>query len=63
VFDIVPDTYVLPDEFSDFYTHFHKLKIHDPKKNIWIVKPSAMSRGRGIYLVRLTSLTCFRLMT
>jgi hypothetical protein len=29
LFDIVPDTYVLPDEFSDFYTHFHKLKLYD----------------------------------
>jgi tubulin polyglutamylase TTLL5 len=22
-FDIVPDTYVLPDEFADFYSQFH----------------------------------------
>lgn len=25
-FDIVPDTYVLPDEFADFYAHFHNEK-------------------------------------
>jgi hypothetical protein len=56
LFDIVPDTYVLPDEFADFYSHFHKLKAHDPKKNVWIIKPNAMSRGRGIYLVNDRSL-------
>lgn len=50
-FDFVPDTYVLPDEFSEFYDHFSKLKKTDPKRNLWIVKPSNMSRGRGIYLV------------
>jgi tubulin polyglutamylase TTLL5 len=50
-FNIIPDTYALPDEFADFYAHFHKLKNHDPKRNVWIVKPNALSRGRGIYLV------------
>ena len=25
-FDIIPDTYILPDEFADFYAHYHKLK-------------------------------------
>lgn len=25
-FEIIPDTYILPDEFADFYTHFHELK-------------------------------------
>ena len=25
-FHIIPDTYNLPDEFADFYSHFHKLK-------------------------------------
>lgn len=45
-FDIVPDTYVLPDEFPDFYAHFHR-----EKNSKWIVKPNASSQGRGIYLV------------
>lgn len=49
-FDIIPETYVLPDEFADFYCHFHSLKAKD-KKSLWIVKPSAASRGKGIYLV------------
>jgi tubulin polyglutamylase TTLL2 len=42
---------VLPDEFGDFYAHYQKLKANDPKRNIWIVKPANLSRGRGIYLV------------
>lgn len=25
-FDIIPDTYNLPDEFADFYSHFHQLR-------------------------------------
>ena len=25
-FDIIPDTYILPDEFADFYAHYHRLK-------------------------------------
>ena len=25
-FNIIPDTYILPDEFADFYSHFHSLR-------------------------------------
>ena len=50
-FEFIPDTYVLPDEFGEFYAHFQKLKQNDPKRNIWIVKPANLSRGRGIYLI------------
>ncbi|CAG9323870.1 unnamed protein product [Blepharisma stoltei] len=45
-FNFVPDTYVLPDEFADFYAHFH-----NEKNAKWIIKPPASSQGRGIYLI------------
>ena len=47
----MPDTYVIPDEFGEFYQHFQRLKQTEPKRNLWIVKPANMSRGRGIYIV------------
>ena len=50
-FDFVPDTYILPDEFGEFYEHYQKLKQHDSKKNIWIVKPANAAQGRGIALI------------
>ena len=25
LFNILPDSYILPDEFADFYSHFHSL--------------------------------------
>lgn len=44
-FDFIPDTYILPDEFADFYTKFQA------EKAWWIIKPCASSQGKGIYII------------
>lgn len=46
IYDFFPETFVLPDEFPDFCSEFHS----DPGA-LWIVKPSASSQGRGIFLL------------
>lgn len=52
-FDIIPDTYNLPDEFADFYNHFHKLNQQESSKqdNLWIVKPTNSCQGKGIFII------------
>ena len=50
-FDFVPDTYILPNEFSDFHAHFTKLQQLEPKRNVWIVKPANSSQGKGIHII------------
>ena len=55
-FNIIPDTYILPDEFADFYSHYHKLKSKE-QSNLWIIKPQNSSQGKGIYIVSYFLLT------
>ncbi|CAI2383344.1 unnamed protein product [Moneuplotes crassus] len=51
-FEIIPETYVLPGEFGNFFDSFKKRENNEKTtENIWIVKANALSRGRGIYLV------------
>ena len=38
-FDFLPETYILPDEFSEFYKSFNKRQKEDISKNLWILKP------------------------
>jgi len=42
-FDFLPDTYILPDEFSEFYKAFNQRQKEGEEKNLWIIKPSASS--------------------
>ncbi|CAI8020068.1 Tubulin polyglutamylase TTLL5 [Geodia barretti] len=44
-FNIIPTTFVLPDELPQFRVHFRK------KRGTWIVKPVSLSRGRGITII------------
>ena len=48
IYNYFPLTFILPNEYSRFIdTFMHQ----DYKKCVWICKPSASSRGRGIYLL------------
>ena len=49
---IMPKTFILPSEYNHFIQSFNACKKNkNEKSNIWILKPIAMSRGRGISLV------------
>nr|XP_022331081.1 tubulin polyglutamylase TTLL5-like isoform X11 [Crassostrea virginica] len=43
-FDFIPQSYILPSEYQDFCAAFLR------EKGLWIVKPVASSRGRGVFL-------------
>lgn len=45
-FDFVPETFVLPEQLEQF------LECYEHSEHLWIVKPHASSRGRGIFLLR-----------
>ena len=53
-FGIMPLTFLLPAEYKSFVKTFHEIEgeiAHSSSKNIWILKPIGMSRGRGISMV------------
>ena len=50
-FNIVPDTFVLPEEEEEFKEFFDELRRVEGRKPYWIVKPNSSSQGKGIYLI------------
>ncbi|CAB1119817.1 unnamed protein product [Ectocarpus sp. CCAP 1310/34] len=48
-FHIMPQTFVLPHEFTLFVSAFTSSS--GKRENLWIMKPVGMSRGRGIRLI------------
>ena len=49
LFDIIPETYLLPGESDQFIEKYHQYS--KERLNIWIMKPVGQSRGRGIRLI------------
>lgn len=48
-------TYVLPSEYFIFADEFKKYAAIDEKKNVWIMKPTGKSQGKGIFLINKLS--------
>ena len=47
-FDFFPETFILPEEYSQFKAQFKNIK----DQNIFIIKPQASSQGKGIFLTK-----------
>jgi len=50
-YDFTPLTFILPQQYVKFMEVFTQFMEVEGLKNIWIMKPSAKSRGRGISLI------------
>ena len=48
--DIIPNTYILPNDFTIFQEEFKR----NPNST-WIMKPTSKSQGKGIFLVNKLS--------
>lgn len=51
IYDFVPTTYTLPNDYKKFIEHFTRSQGPTSPKNIWICKPTDLSRGRGITII------------
>lgn len=45
-YDFVPETFLIPDQYNDFFAAYQKNKYV-----MWIHKPCGSSQGKGIYLI------------
>ena len=50
IYDFIPLTFILPNEFNKFVETFEQNQSKNPNQ-IWICKPTDLSRGRGISLI------------
>jgi hypothetical protein len=50
-FKLQPETFVLPAEYNSFVEVYSKYQEQHNCLNYWIIKPPALSRGRGIRLI------------
>jgi hypothetical protein len=48
IYDFIPLTFMLPNEYNKFVECFNR---QNTKEQTWILKPTDLSRGRGISLI------------
>ena len=49
VFDFTPMTFILPNEYKQFIKEYN---LDGNENNLWICKPTDLSRGRGISIIK-----------
>ena len=49
-FDFVPETFILPEDYTEFYSFYNLRKQSNPN-TYWIIKPNSLAQGKGIYIV------------